>query len=89
MADTSTKEIVRRPRRTLAQIKIPGGDTLVPREAFAHDVIGVCERTAARMNLPTTYVGGIAFVAHDASLKIVANLVKRRNPAPVKRRAVA
>jgi hypothetical protein len=41
-----TQEIVRRPRRTLAQIKIPG-DTLIPREDFAHDVIGVCERTAA------------------------------------------
>lgn len=85
MTDSSTKEIVRRPRRTLAQIKIPG-DTLVPRENFAHDVIGVCERTAARMNLPTTYVGGIAFVARDASLKIVADQLQRKNQPP-KRRA--
>jgi hypothetical protein len=38
------------------------------------------------MNLPTTYVGGVAFVARDASLKIVAGLVQRRNQ-PAKRRA--
>lgn len=80
------KEIVRRPRRTLPQIKIPG-DVLMPRKDFARTVIGVCERTAARLNLPTTYVGGVAFVARDASLKLVADLVQRRNQ-PAKRRAV-
>jgi hypothetical protein len=83
---TDVKDIIRRPRRTLSQIEIPG-DVLMPRKAFAHEVMGVCERTAARMDLPTTYVGGIAFVARDASLKIVADLVKRPNQPPKRRRA--
>jgi hypothetical protein len=85
MSDTSTKEIVRRPRLTLPQIKIPG-DVLMPRKDFARTVIGVCERTATRMDFPTTYISGIAYVARDASIKIVADLVRRRNQ-PAKRRA--
>jgi hypothetical protein len=83
---TDVKDIIRRPRRTLSQIEIPG-DVLMPRKVFAHEVMGVCERTAVRMDLPTTYVGGIAFVARDASLKIVADLVKRPNQPPKRRRA--
>jgi hypothetical protein len=86
MSDTSIKEIIRRPRRTLSQIEIPG-DVLIPRKDFARDVIGVCERTATRMNLETVYVGGVAFVARNASLKIVADLVKRPNQPPKRRRA--
>ena len=36
------------------------------------------------MNLPTTYVGGVAYVARNASLKTIAERVKRR-PADEKR----
>jgi hypothetical protein len=79
------KEIIPRPRRTLPEIEIPG-DKLIPRKRFAHDKVGVCERTVVRMNLPTTYIGGIAFVPENASLKIVADSVTRRNQ-PQKRRA--
>ena len=84
---TDVKEIIRRPRRTLPKIEIPGGETLKPRKDFAHDDLGVCERTVVRMNLPTVYVGGIAHIARNASLKIVADLVRRRNQ-PAKRQAV-
>jgi hypothetical protein len=80
------KEFVRRPRRRLPEIAIPG-DVLIPRLNFARDVIGTCERSAARMNLPTTYISGIAYVARDASLKIVADLVQRRNQPAKRRRA--
>jgi hypothetical protein len=85
MSDTSIKEIIRRPRRTLSQIEIPG-DVLIPRKVFARDEIGVCERTATRMNLETVYVGGVAFVARNASLKIIADQLQRRNQQ-AKRRA--
>ena len=81
---TDVKEIIRRPRRYLPEIKLPDGEVLKPRRDFAHNVIGVCERSAARMNLPTTYIGGVAYVAENASLKIVADLVQRRNQ-PAKR----
>jgi hypothetical protein len=80
------REIVRRPRRCLPEIKIPG-DKLVPRFDFAHDTIGVCERTAMRMNLPTVYVGGIAYVKQEASLKILADKATRRNQPRKRRRA--
>ena len=33
---------------------------------------------ATRMDFPTTYISGIAYVARDASIKIVADLVQRR-----------
>jgi hypothetical protein len=56
------------------------------RELFARTVLGVSERTAARMDLPTTLISGIAYVTRDASIKIVADKVKRKNQ-PVKRRA--
>ena len=83
---TDAKEIIRRPRRTLPQIEIPG-DVLMPRKAFARTVLGVSERTAVRLNLPTVYIGGLAHVARNASLKIVAGLVQRRNQPPKRRRA--
>jgi hypothetical protein len=75
---TDAKEIIRRPRRTLPQIEIPG-DVLMPRKAFARTVLGISERTAVRLNLPTVYIGGLAHVARNASLNIVAGLVQRRN----------
>jgi hypothetical protein len=67
-----------RPRIELAH------DTLVPRREFA-ETIGVTDRTARRMNLPTTYIGNVAYVARNASLKIVAEQVRRRNEPPRRR----
>jgi hypothetical protein len=61
-------------------IEIPG-DVLEPRSKFAHNTLGVCDKTAKRMNFPTTYVGGVAYVPRNASLKIVADGVRqRKNP---------
>jgi hypothetical protein len=60
-------------------IRLPDGDTLELRKDFAEDTLHVCDKTAKRMNLPTTYVGGKAYVARNASLAIVAATVKRAN----------
>jgi hypothetical protein len=74
------------PRRRIA---LPDGDYLEPRAALA-DALGVSDRTAARMNLPTTYFGNVAYVAHGASMAIIAAGVRRPNqpePTPKRRRA--
>ena len=76
-----TSTTARRP-----QIELPNGDVLEPRREFARDRLGVSDKTAQRMNLPTTYVGNVAYVARNASLKIVADGVQRRNQQPPKRR---
>ena len=57
-------------------IKLPDGEVLVPRAIFARDNLGVCDKTCLRWDLPTTYVGGVAYVARNASLKIVAERVR-------------
>jgi hypothetical protein len=75
-----TSTAARRP-----QIEIPG-DVLEPRSEFAHNTLGVSDKTAQRMNLPTTYVGGVAYVPRNASLKIIADGVRQRNQQPQRRR---
>jgi hypothetical protein len=71
-----TSTAARRPH-----IELPNGDVLEPRREFARDRLGVSDKTAQRMNLPTTYVGNVAYVARNASLKIVAEGVRqRKNP---------
>jgi hypothetical protein len=67
-------------------ISLPGGDMLVPRRDFAEKEIGVSERTLIRLNLPTVYIGGVAHVARDGSLAVIASGVQRRNQPPVRRR---
>jgi hypothetical protein len=68
-------------------IPLPNGDFLEPRRQWAA-AIGISDRTAGRMNLPTTYVGNVAYVPHNASLKVLADRVKHRNePPPRGRRA--
>jgi hypothetical protein len=81
------KEIVRRPRRRLPEISLPDGDTAIPRLDFAHNVIGSCERSVARMGLPTIYIGGVAYVKREASLQIISDKATRRNPPTRRRRA--
>ena len=75
-----TTPAVRRPRQRqrVPEVRLPGGDVLVPRATFVGE-LGVTERTARRWNFPTTYIGGIAFVQRDASLQIIAASVRRRN----------
>jgi hypothetical protein len=58
-------------------IPIPNGDVLVKRKEFAAKKLKVSDRTAAREKYPTTYVGNFAYVPLNASLKIVADGVKR------------
>jgi hypothetical protein len=74
-------------RQPRDRIDLPDGDYLEPRFKFAEETLGVCAKTAARMNLPTTYVSNVAMIKHNASLKIIAEGVRRRNEPPPKRRA--
>ena len=87
MSDNSTTTApsprVRRAERP--NIQLPDGEVLEPRANFAGEM-GVCDKTASRMNLPTTYLGGVAYVARNASLKIVAERVRRRNQPQQRRR---
>ena len=73
-------------RRRVDQIALPDGDKLVPRELFANEV-GVSDRTARRMDLPTVFVAGFAFVKRSASLQVIADKVKRRNEPQKRLRA--
>ena len=81
MSDTPFAETERRrPHIKLAD------DILMPRREFARDILGVSDKTAQRMNLPTTYIGNVAHVLRGASLRIVAERVRRRNQPPQRRR---
>jgi hypothetical protein len=89
MSDISTEVAAptrRRGRQSRRRIKLPNGDYLKPRAEFAETELGVTDRTARRMNLPTTYIGNVAYVPHAASLAIVAARVQRRNQPPPRRR---
>ncbi len=87
MSDNSPNEAVRRLRQPLLEIEMPDGDPLILRHHFAKVKVGVSDRTARRMNLPTVYVGGFPYVKCKASLKILADQAKRKNQ-PTKRRRV-
>jgi hypothetical protein len=90
MPDIDTADVVagkkRRGPQARRRIDLPSGDYLEPRAEFAERGLGVTDRTAKRMNLPTTYVGGVAYVPHNASLEVVARRVSRRNEPPARRR---
>jgi hypothetical protein len=77
---TTATTTVHKPRkpRPRPEIKLPNGDFLVPRVDFASE-LGVCEKTVVRMNLPTTYLGTVAYIQHNASLEVIASTVRRRN----------
>ena len=57
----ATRRASERPRIPLAN-----GDFLEPRRQWAGGV-GVSDKTASRMNLPTAYIGNVAYVLHNAS----------------------
>ena len=88
MSDLTTSTI--QPRRRPHQrrhIEL-SDDILMPRDEFAREILGVSDKTAQRMNLPTTYIGNLAHVLKNASLRIVAERVRRRNEPPKRRRRV-
>lgn len=77
----ATRRANERPR-----IQLATGDFLEPRRQWAGGV-GISDKTAGRMNLPTAYIGNVAYVLHNASTEILAERVRRRNqPEPPKRR---
>jgi hypothetical protein len=78
----------RRGPQARRRIELPNGDYLEPRDVFADETLGVCDRTVARMKLPTTYIGAIAYVPHNESLNIVAAGI-RRAPALSRRKAAS
>ena len=76
----ATRRAKERPRISLAN-----GDFLEPRRRWAEGV-GISDKTASRMRLPTTYIGGVAYVLHNASKEIIAERVQRRGQPPKRRR---
>jgi hypothetical protein len=82
MSDIS---IAKRQPRQGRRIKL-GDDEAQLRHEFAEEDLGVCDRTAARMNLPTVYIGGLAYILRYASLKQIAATARRRHE-PQSRRA--
>jgi hypothetical protein len=86
-----TDETTITPRRTRIRredrqpIVLPDGKTLEPRVRFAERV-GISDYAARDMNLPTTYIGGVAYVPVEQSLEIIAGRAKRRNEPPARRR---
>jgi hypothetical protein len=92
MSDISTDVLAGKKRRgpqLRRRIPLPNGDYLEPRTEFAAE-LGVTDRTAARLNLPTTYIGNVAYIAHNASMAIIAGGIRRPNqPQPSNRRARA
>jgi hypothetical protein len=67
------------------RIPLPDGDFLEPRRQWAEG-IGITDRSARKLNLPTTYVANVAYVPHNASLQVIAERVRRPNQPPTKRR---
>jgi hypothetical protein len=86
MSNIATTEVLagkkRRGPQPRRRIALPGGKDLQPRVEFA-DEIGVSDRTAARLGLPTTYIGNVAYIERNESLAIIAGRVCRpRQPEP-------
>ena len=72
-------------REDRPSITLPNGKVLEPRVKFASD-LGLSEKTVTRMNVPTTYIGCVAYVDRDEGLKQIGARVKRRNEPPVRHR---
>ena len=83
----SDKTIIRRPRPEPIEIKLPDGESLVPRKKFVTEEIRTSERSARRYDFPTVYISGVAFVKRNASLQILADKAKQRMQ-PTKRRRI-
>jgi hypothetical protein len=66
-----------------------GHDTLIPRAEFAEKKLGVTDRTARKLKLPTTYIGKVAYVPERASTEIALSNSHRRNQPEKRRRRSA
>jgi hypothetical protein len=83
--ETSTPS--RLTRDTRPDIKLPDGRTLTPR-ARAAKKKGIHDRTLARKNPKTTYIGGVAYVDDDeTSLDLAKDLKRRCEPVKPRRRS--
>src|SRR5262245_35727178 len=67
-------------QKRMPRIKLPDGDYLEPREKFAAG-LGLSDRSMRSLPLSVTYLGGIAYVAHNASMEVVLK-AKTRHPPP-------
>jgi len=65
-------------------ITMPDGTKRTPRARLAKK-IGIAERTLARKNTPTTYIGGVAYVDPDVATVAVVGEPLRRNQLPRRR----
>jgi hypothetical protein len=67
-----------RPRRLHPRhrIHLPSGDFLQARSELAAE-LGVNPRSLVRLNLPTTFVGGVAYHPHDECLDVIAARIRR------------
>jgi hypothetical protein len=74
----SRKRTPRSSQKQRPDIPLPDGEVLTPRKVFA-DKVAVCEKTITRWNVPTCYVGGVAYVKRNASLQIIGDKAERRN----------
>jgi hypothetical protein len=83
---TKQLKITRRDHRA-AEIQLPDGDVLIPRDTFAVDYLHVDDRTVRRMNLRTVYVKGFPYVRRNASLLAIADRAKARNEPAKNRRS--
>ena len=83
----STAHQMKATRRAKERPRIPlvNGDYLEPRRQWA-GAVGISDKTASRMNLPTTYIGNVAYVPHSASTEIFGARVRQRNQEPTRRR---
>jgi hypothetical protein len=85
MSDITTATIAHYRPRPRPHITIDG-EVWKPRSDFANE-LGITDRTAARMNLRTTYIAGIAYVPSGESLTEVAAKARRRCEPAKRRRA--
>jgi hypothetical protein len=88
MTDISIETPLMRKRRgpqPRRRIDLPNGDYLQPRSDLAAE-LSVGERTVARMRLPVTFIGNVAYHPHNESLGIIASRIRRPGRSEVRAR---
>ena len=85
MSDVTTTTTARRYRPKSRPDITVGGKIWKPRAKLAEQ-FGFVDRTAARQNWRTMYVGGVAYCSEEDALTDMVSQARRRNE-PTKRRA--
>jgi hypothetical protein len=68
-------------------IELPDGDTLMPREEFISDVLGLGPHARIKYKLPTVSIGGVVYTPKNKALTVVASLTRHApEPRDAKRR---